>query len=114
MFWDAYPRFNRRIELALRVGGFGVRLLTLMSRDEGVAVNRLGGFHGSRAAAQLLKHGGFPIFIFHVVALEDDTTFHLATRVVGRQLTVLLDADLKDAANMNFSAGSFMRERKLS
>ena len=49
-FVDAYPRFNRRLELALRVGGFGVRLLTLMPRDKGVAVNGLGGLHGGRAA----------------------------------------------------------------
>ena len=68
-FRDANPRFDGRLQLALRVGSFSVSLLALMSRDKGVAVDRFSGLHGAWAADQLLEDCCLPVVVLDVVAL---------------------------------------------
>jgi hypothetical protein len=89
-----------------------VRLLSVclfhtMSWEHAVAISGLGRFHSCRAAAQLLEQSDIPVFIFHVVSLENNAAFEFIARVPIRELRPFLNADREDPSHVSFLAGSF-------
>jgi hypothetical protein len=86
---------------ALGVSADGVRVLTGMTRQESIAICRLGRLDSRRGATQLLEYRGLAIFIGNLVSLKDNSTLQLATWVRSGELRVFLDADLKDPAHVH-------------
>jgi hypothetical protein len=72
-----------------------------MTREEGKGIASLGGLKGRRRAAHFLEESCFVVLVLDLVAHKDDAAFELPTWVVGREFTVLLDANLEDTPNMN-------------
>jgi hypothetical protein len=66
-----------------------------MAMKAAITIGNPRGLHRCRCVAEILKHGGFPILVDHVVSLKHDSPFKFAARVPVREIRIFLDNESK-------------------
>ena len=99
-FWDLVQREDdpglRALEVRLHVSLGGIGSLHGVAMEKSVGNASSAGFHGRGTGGQVLKHRGFPVLVFNVVAGEHDSALVLSKFVGFRKFTVLLDANVEN------------------
>jgi hypothetical protein len=75
----------------LNVCLLGIGLLAFVAMKTAITIGNPRGLHCGRCVAEILKHGGFPILVHHVVSLKHDSPFKFAARIPVREIRILLD-----------------------
>jgi hypothetical protein len=77
-----------------------VTLLNAVAGHEPESIAGLASLHRSRCAGEFIKQGRIAVFVTDTVALKNYSAFKLTARVPEWQLGALLNADLKDQADV--------------
>jgi len=92
-------RITTKFGLCVRL--LSIRLLNVMSFKRAEQVAGFSSLHSCRTTREILKHGDFPVLVFDLISLEDDTSFILSSRITERKLGALLDAYIKDTTDVH-------------
>ena len=99
LFWQP-DKSRNTLKCGLCVSLFGIRLLSIISREHAIEVSELTRLHSGRRARKVLKQCDIIILIPNIIALEHNSPFELPGRVALGQLGTLFHNDVKNSTNM--------------
>ena len=93
---------GRSFDQRLRVGGFGIALLHIVTFDKTISINSPACLHGARCARHFPKYRPVIRLVLHQVSLKDDTAFIFAVCVPRRQFRTFFHTYFEDSSDVSF------------